>query len=223
MKKDRFIIEPDANNSIRWTVKDNVSGVSVSFYEGCFPDDGMQQVPDSLKGEDKEEELQRIGEEITAWVGENALDMAVCNFSARCRAIWLLNDSHSLEVITKAIKGVSPDDVDMTNASVILISKVNDYVLTGDGEDEFCFDQEITRFLGAVSMLSDKEAMELFCMVSVYWNHKEKAGIDIDDFAKDLILWPVRLSREQQADAMGNDSENIEAEDFDNLEEEKEK
>lgn len=223
MKKDRFIIEPDANNSIRWTVKDNVSGVSVSFYEGCFPDDGMQQVPDSLKGEDKEEELQRIGEEITAWVGENALDMAVCNFSARCRAIWLLNDSHSLEVITKAIKGVSPDDVDMTNASVILISKVNDYVLTGDGEDEFCFDQEITRFLGAVSMLSDKEAMELFCMVSVYWNHKEKAGIDIDDFAKDLILWPVRLSREQQADAMGNNSEIIEAEDFDNLEEEEEK
>lgn len=223
MKKDRFIIEPDANNSIRWTVKDNVSGVSVSFYEGCFPDDGMQQVPDSLKGEDKEEELQRIGEEITAWVGENALDMAVCNFSARCRAIWLLNDSHSLEVITKAIKGVSPDDVDMTNASVILISKVNDYVLTGDGEDEFCFDQEITRFLGAVSMLSDKEAMELFCMVSVYWNHKEKAGIDIDDFAKDLILWPVRLSREQQADAMGNDSENIEAEDFDSEEEKEEK
>lgn len=223
MKKDRFIIEPDANNSIRWTVKDNVSGVSVSFYEGCFPDDGMQQVPDSLKGEDKEEELQRIGEEITAWVGENALDMAVCNFSARCRAIWLLNDSHSLEVITKAIKGVSPEDVDMTNASVILISKVNDYVLTGDGEDEFCFDQEITRFLGAVSMLSDKEAMELFCMVSVYWNHKEKAGIDIDDFAKDLILWPVRLSREQQADAMGNDSENIEAEDFDSEEEKEEK
>lgn len=220
MKKDRFIIEPDANNSIRWTVKDNVSGVSVSFYEGCFPDDGMQQVPDSLKGEDKEEELQRIGEEITAWVGENALDMAVCNVSARCRAIWLLNDSHSMEVITKAIKGISPNDVDMTRASVILISKVNYYVLEGDGEDEFCFDQEITRLLGAVSMLSDKEAMELFCMASVYWNHKEKAGIDVDDFANDLLLWPVKLSREQQADAMGNDSESIEVEDFDSEEEE---
>lgn len=221
MKKDRFTIEPDANNSIRWTVKDNVSGVSVAFYEGCFPDSGMQQVPDSLKGEDKEEELQRIGEEITAWVGENALDMAVCNVSARCRALWLLNDSHSMAVIAKAIIDISPDDIDVTNASVILISKVNDYVLAGDGEDEFCYDQELTRFFGAVSMLSDKEAMELFCMASVYWNHKAKAGIDVNDFANDLLLWPVRLSREQQADSMGNDSKFIEAEGFEFEEEEK--
>lgn len=221
MKKDRFTIEPDANDSIRWTVKDNVSGVSVAFYEGCFLDRGMQQVPDSLKGEDKEEELQRIGEEITAWVGENALDIAVCNVSARCRALWLLNDSHSLAVIAKAIIDISPDDIDVTNASVILISKVSDYVLAGDGEDEFCYDQELTRFLGAVSMLSDKEAMELFCMASVYWNHKAKAGIDVNDFANDLLLWPVRLSREQQADSMGNDSKFIEAEGFEFEEEKK--
>lgn len=221
MKKDRFTIEPDANDSIRWTVKDNVSGVSVAFYEGCFLDRGMQQVPDSLKGEDKEEELQRIGEEITAWVGENALDIAVCNVSARCRALWLLNDSHSMAVIAKAIIDISPDDIDVTNASVILISKVNDYVLAGDGEDEFCYDQELTRFFGAVSMLSDKEAMELFCMASVYWNHKAKAGIDVNDFANDLLLWPVRLSREQQADSMGNDSKFIEAEGFEFEEEKK--
>ena len=221
MKKDRFTIEPDANDSIRWTVKDNVSGVSVAFYECCFLDRGMQQVPDSLKGEDKEEELQRIGEEITAWVGENALDIAVCNVSARCRALWLLNDSHSLAVIAKAIIDISPDDIDVTNASVILISKVNDYVLAGDGEDEFCYDQELTRFFGAVSMLSDKEAMELFCMASVYWNHKAKAGIDVNDFANDLLLWPVRLSREQQADSMGNDSKFIEAEGFEFEEEKK--
>lgn len=223
MKKDRFIIEPDANNSIRWTVKDNVSGGRVIFLEGCFSSNNMQYVPDSLKGEDKEEELQRIGEDIIAWVGENALDMAVCNESARCRAIWLLNDSHSLAVIIQAIKGISPNDVDMSKASDTLFDKVEHYVLMGDGEDEFCFDQESTRFLGAVSMLSDKEAMELFCMASVYWNHKAKAGIDVDDFANDLLLWPVRLSREQQAEAMGNDSENIEAEDFDSEEEKEEK
>lgn len=222
MKKDRFTIEPDTNDSIRWTVKDNVSGVRVFFYEGCFTDSGMQQVLDSLKGEDKEEELQRIGEEIITWVGENALDMAVCNESARCRAIWLLNDSHSLAVIIQAIKGISPNDVDMTKASDTLFDKVEHYVLMGDGEDEFCFDQESTRLLGAVSMLSDKEAMELFCMASVYWNHKAKAGIDIGDFADDLLLWPVRLSREQQAEAMGNDSKVIEAEGFELEDEEEE-
>ena len=67
----------------------------------------------------------------------------------------------------------------MSKASDALFDKVEHYVLMGDGEDEFCFDQEISRLLGVVSMLSDKEAMELFCMASIYWNHKVKAGIDI--------------------------------------------
>ena len=69
-------------------------------------------------------------------------------------------------------------------------------------------------------MLSDKEAMEIFCMASVYWNYKEKAEIDIGNYADDLICWPIYLSRELQADAMGNDSEIIETEDFDSEEEE---
>ena len=221
MKKDRFMINPDTNNSIFWTVKDNVSGVSVAFYEGCFAAGGMQQVPEYLK--DKEEELQRIDKEITTWVCEKALDMAVCNKSARCRAIWLLNDSYSLTVITEAIKGISPNDVDMTKASDTLFNKVHDYVLMGDGENEFCSEQEITRLLGAVSMLSDKEAMEVFCVASVFWNYKDKAEIDIGNYADDLICWPVYLSREQQAEAMGSDSKFIEAENFELEEEEEEK
>ena len=52
-------------------------------------------------------------------------------------------------------------------------------------------------------------------------NHKAKAGIDVNDFANDLLLWPVRLSREQQADSMGNDSKFIEAEGFEFEEEKK--
>lgn len=57
-------------------------------------------------------------------------------------------------------------------------------------------------------------------MASVYWNYKEKAEIDIGNYADDLIRWPIYLSRELQADAMGNDSEIIETEDFDSEEEE---
>ena len=82
-------------------------------------------------------------------------------------------------------------------------------------------DKEITRLLGAVSMLSDKEAMEVYCLASVFWNYKDKAEIDIGNYADDLICWPVYLPREQQAEAMGNDSKSIEAEDFELEEEEK--
>ena len=221
MKKDRFTIEIVPQNSIAWRVQDNVSGLGILFYEGCYFPSKVLLIPDSMKGEGKEDELFRIEDEITGWVQENALDMAACNQAARCRAIWLLNDSHSLAVIIQAIKGISPNDVDMTKAAGILFDKVGHYIFMGDGEDEFCFDQESTRLMGAVSMLSDKEAMELFCMASVFWNYKDKAGIDVGDFANNLLLWPVRLSREQQAGAMGNESKFVEAEGFELEEEEK--
>lgn len=219
MKKDRFAIYPSKTESVVWMVEDNVSGVGISFVEGDMFDTSRWFVIDKVKCKNKE--IDSIVANITKWIGENCLDMAVCNVSARFRSIWLINDSHSLTVITQAIKGISPNDVDMTNASVFLISKVSDYVLTGDGENEFYSEQEMTRFLGVVSMLSDKEAMEIFCMASVFWNYKDKAEIDIGNYADDLIRWPIYLSREQQAEAMGNDSKVIEAEGFE-LEKEKE-
>lgn len=217
--KDRFVVKSSKTESVVWMVEDNVSGVGISFVEGDMFDTSRWFVIDKVKCKNKD--IDSIVANITKWIGENCLDMAVCNVSARFRAIWLINDSHSLTVITQAIKGISPNDVDMTNASVFLISKVSDYVLTGDGENEFYSEQEMTRFLGVVSMLSDKEAMEIFCMASVFWNYKDKAEIDIGNYADDLIRWPIYLSREQQAEAMGNDSKVIEAEGFE-LEEEKE-
>lgn len=220
MKKDRFVVKSSKTESVVWTVEDNVSGIGITFVEGDLFDTCRYFVIDKAKCKNKD--IDGIVANISKWIGDNRLDMAVCNIFARCRAIWLLNDSHSLAVIVKAIKGISPDDVDMSRASDTLFNKVHDYVLTGDGDNEFCYDQEIARFLGAVSMLSNKEAMELFCMVSVYWNYKAKVGIDIDNFADDLLLWPVYLSREQQAEAMGNDSKIIEAENFELEEEEEE-
>lgn len=217
-QKDRFTIEPSITNSIRWKVKDNVSGISVSFLEGCYMDNSLY-VPDTMKGEEKKEEVSETLKKITEWIGENALDVAVCNVSARCRAIWLLHDAKYLAVIICAIKGVLPNNIDMTKASDILFNKIDHYVHMGDGTEEFYYDYEIVNLLGVISMLSNKEAMEVICLVSVYWSHKIKAKIEIEDFAEDLLLWPSCLSGEQQAVAMGNDSERIEAEDFGDIEE----
>lgn len=217
-QKDRFTIEPSITNSIRWKVKDNVSGISVSFLEGCYMDNSLY-VPDTMKGEVKKEEVSETLKKITEWIGENALDVAVCNVSARCRAIWLLHDAKYLAVIICAIKGVLPNNIDVTKASDILFNKIDHYVHMGDGAEEFYYDHEIVNLLGVISMLSNKEAMEVICLVSVYWSHKIKAKIEIEDFAEDLLLWPSCLSGEQQAVAMGNDSERIEAEDFGDIEE----
>ena len=50
--------------------------------------------------------------------------------------------------------------------------------------------------------------------------YKKHSHIILEDWATDILWWPVRLSREQQAEAMGSDSEVIEAEDFEIEEEE---
>lgn len=219
-QKDRFMIEPNTINSIRWQVKDNISGICVNFLEGCYMDNSLY-VPDTMKGDEKEKNVSDTLKKITEWIGENALDVAVCNVSARCRAIWLLRDAKYLSVIISAIKGVLPNDIDMTKASDILFNKIDHYVHMGDGAEEFYYNHEIVNLLGAVSMLTNKEAMEIICLVSVYWSHKIKAKIEIEDFAEGLLLWPSCLSGKQQAMAMGNDSERIEAESFGDIEEKK--
>lgn len=220
MNKDRFVVKSSKTESVVWTVEDNVSGIGISFVEGDLFDTCRYFVIDKAKC--KNRNIDSIVSDITKWIGENHLDLAVCNVSARLRAIWLMNDYYSLAVITRAIKGIFPDDVDMTKASDTLFNKVHDYVLTGDGENDFNHLTERTRLLGAVSMLSDKEAMELFCVASVYWNYKAKAEIEVGNYAADIAHWPDYLSREQQADAMGSDSEIIEAEEFEIEEEEEE-
>lgn len=57
-------------------MKDNVSGISVSFLEGCYMDNSLY-VPDTMKGEEKKEEVSETLKKITEWIGENALDVAV--------------------------------------------------------------------------------------------------------------------------------------------------
>ena len=52
--------------------------------------------------------------------------------------------------------------------------------------------------------------------------NKKPSHISLEDWSTDVLWWPVRLSREQQAEAMGNDSKVIEAEDFEIEEEEDE-
>ena len=69
-------------------------------------------------------------------------------------------------------------------------------------------------------MLTAKEAMEVICLVHNYYQYKKPSLISLEDWATDVLWWPVRLSREQQDEAMGSDSEVIEAEDFEIEEEE---
>lgn len=50
-------------------MKDNVSGISVSFLEGCYMDNSLY-VPDTMKGEEKKVEVSETLKKITEWIGE---------------------------------------------------------------------------------------------------------------------------------------------------------
>lgn len=90
MKKDRFVVKSSKTESVVWTVEDNVSGIGITFVEGDLFDTCRYFVIDKAKCKNKD--IDGIVANITKWIGENHLDLAVCNVSARFRAIWLLND-----------------------------------------------------------------------------------------------------------------------------------
>ena len=108
MKKDRFVVKSSKTESVVWTVEDNMSGIGITFVEGDLFDTCRYFVIDKAKCKNKN--IDGIVANITKWIGENHLDLAVCNVSARFRAIWLLNDSHCLTEGKKR-QYVIPDDV----------------------------------------------------------------------------------------------------------------
>ena len=218
--KERYIIGVDETDSTWFIVKDNESKISISFHEGLFGDN-KTIIPENLQGEEKAAELEDAVNGITDWIRDNAVDIAVCCIPARTRAIWLLNDKRYWVAIARAID-FRKEIGDMNQAASFLLDQVREFIFDGPGLGMFQYDKEVVHLLGALSMLTAKEAMEVICLVHNYYQYKKHSHISLEDWATDVLWWPVRLSREQQAEAMGNDSKVIEAEDFELEEEEEE-
>lgn len=219
--KERYIIGPDATDSTWFLVQDNESKVSFSFHEGLF-EDKKTIIPDNLQGDEKAAEREAAVSGITDWIRDNVVDIAVCCIPARTRAIWLLNDKRYWVAIARAID-FRKEIGDMNQAAAFLLDQVREFIFDGPGLGMFKYDREVVHLLGAVSMLTAKEAMEVICLVHNYYQYKKPSHISLEDWATDVLWWPVRLAREQQAEAMGNDSKFIEAENFELEEEEEEK
>lgn len=219
--KERYIIGPDATDSTWFLVQDNESKVSISFHEGLF-EDKKTIIPDNLQGDEKAAEREAAVSGITDWIRDNVVDIAVCCIPARTRAIWLLNDKRYWVAIARAID-FRKEIGDMNQAAAFLLDQVREFIFDGPGLGMFKYDREVVHLLGAVSMLTAKEAMEVICLVHNYYQYKKPSHISLEDWATDVLWWPVRLAREQQAEAMGNDSNIIEAEGFELEEEEEEK
>ena len=216
--KERFFIGVDGTDSTWFLVKDNESKISISFHEGLFGDN-KTIIPENLQGEEKAAELEDAENGITVWIRDNAVVIAVCCIPARTRAIWLLNDKRYWVAIARAID-FRKEIGDMNQAASFLLDQVREFIFDGPGLGMFQYDKEVVHLLGALSMLTAKEAMEVICLVHNYYQYKKPSHISLEDWATDVLWWPVRLSREQQAEAMGNDSKVIEAEDFEIEEEE---
>lgn len=219
--KERYIIGPDATDSTWFLVQDNESKVSISFHEGLF-EDKKTIIPDNLQGDEKAAEREAAVSGITDWIRDNVVDIAVCCIPARTRAIWLLNDKRYWVAIARAID-FRKEIGNMNQAAAFLLDQVREFIFDGPGLGMFKYDREVVHLLGAVSMLTAKEAMEVICLVHNYYQYKKPSHISLEDWATDVLWWPVRLAREQQAEAMGNDSNIIEAEGFELEEEEEEK
>lgn len=193
MNEERFVLVPSEN--LMWKVTDKQSGISVEFREGLFNETQKIETPDKFKSQDEALAVATHLREIGEWLKENHEEVAVCNLHARCRAIWNLANEKYWIALAGALNGLLVN-WEPEKYAMYLKFEIDDYLAM---EDKTLNAAEKSNLLGAVSMLSAAEAMEVVYIVYAFWKHCEQK--EVEKWASDLLWWPAWLSKEQQEDA----------------------
>lgn len=193
MNEERFVLVPTEN--LMWKVTDKQSGISIEFREGLFNETQNIETPDNFKSQEEAQAVATRLREIGDWLKENHEEVAICNLYARCRAIWNLANEKYWIALAGALNGLLINWEPEQYADC-LACEIEDYLLL---EDNILNAAEKSNMLGAISMLSNKEAKEVVYIVYSFWKHYEQ--IEIEQWASGLLWWPFWLTIGQQKDA----------------------
>lgn len=184
---ERFILKPIEN--LKWIVSDTKNNVSITFREGLYNETQKVEFPDAMPNE-MATEMPTIMREIADWMCEEHREVAMCSPAERCTVLWTLANEKYWLALAAAMNSLLVD-FDETNAAVFLYGEVEDYIQL---EDNMLNEAEARNLLGSLSMLSDREAMEVVRIVYVFWNYKSQ--MSISDWARDLLWWPAWCPKE---------------------------
>jgi hypothetical protein len=174
-----------------WTVSDKETGFSITFREGMFNETQEVKNPDKIPE----------GVELASWaaramsaIGDHMAQehpyVASCDIYARRSALWMLSHESWWVTIAAACNSlmINEDDEDL---STQLFMELDDFFNLSHENPADLQENEKSNLLGAVSLLDEDEAMEVFRIIHTFWHEYTDAGIDTFTWARDLLWWPA--------------------------------
>lgn len=168
-----------------WTVRDTETGITLAFREGLYNNTQHVEVPDSMTAK-QTMRVPTVMREMGEWMAKEHLNVALCHSAERCAAIWTLANKKYWIAIATAMK--SPlVNFDEDGDVLHFVDELEDYLQIEDmALDAF----GRNHLIDCLSMLSDREVMEVINLVHVYWRYKAN-DMDIAQWARDILCWPT--------------------------------
>ena len=191
MSNQRFTITPSANSM--WTVADTESGFSIKFREGLFNE--TQQViqpnhmPEVPEGVEPAVFFAGIMSAIGDYMAQEHPYIATCDIYARRSALWMLSHESWWITLVAACNSllIDPEEGDLTDN---LFMELDDFFNLSHENPAELEDNEKSNLLGAVSLLDEDEADEVFKLIHIYWHEYADSEYDTETWARDLLWWP---------------------------------
>ena len=176
-----------------WTVADTESGFSIKFREGLFNE--TQQViqpkhlPEVPDGVEPAVFFAGIMSAIGDYMAQEHPYIATCDIYARRSALWMLSHEKYWITMAAACNSLLIDFDD--NQTEYLFQEVSDFLELDGSNPADLNDAEKTNLLGAISLLDDDEANEVFDILLAFWHEYYDAHVSTETWARDLLWWPA--------------------------------
>lgn len=207
MEKEKFTLCYDGRSI--WIVFDRLTGLKLYFREGLTNIDKVKKFEFKKRFDDDKlaPKLTSRSREMDDWLAENHSELVSCNISARCRAIWTLANEKYWIALAVAMKNRLANWESEKYAMYLKVGMKDDLMM----EDKILTTSEKSNLSESISILTDAEAQEVVCIIHAFW--KNFGQIGIEKWARDLLQWPVLLTKEQQDEAASEMHELIDEED----------
>lgn len=189
MSNERFTLTAGENSM--WTVSDKESGFSIKFREGLFNETQEVKNPDTLpQVEDLASWSARAMSAIGDYMAQEHPYVATCDIYARRSALWMLSHESWWVTIAAACNSlmISEDDEDLATQ---LFMELDDFFNLSHENPANLQENEKSNLLGAVSLLDEDEAKEVFRIIHTFWHEYYDADHDTETWARDLLWWPA--------------------------------
>lgn len=174
-----------------WTVSDNETCFSITFREGMFNETQEVKNPDTMP---TDVDLATWAAQAMSAIGDYMATehpfVATCDIYARRSALWMLSHESWWVTLVAACNSLLIDEEEDDLATQLFI-ELDDFFNLSHENPANLEDNEKGNLMGAVSLLDEDEAAEVFRIIHTFWHEYYDDGFDTEKWASDLLWWPA--------------------------------